>query len=83
MYPVMSNFQNKGKRNSIKKQIRETRKKVKLFQESLMAMNHVYHILKDDKEVTKDNLENKLSLISNYNFNEFELDLLREDLCKK
>lgn len=78
----MSNFSKKGEKASLRERNKDISARVHAFNKTLMAMNMVYHVLKEDDTVTEDNLKDKIEAISSHKFRDEEIQLLRDDLCK-
>ena len=77
----MGSYSKSGKKESIRKYIKKSEKAFKQFNTALINMNHVYSILKERDDITKENIEQEISKLTTYKFSEFELDLLKKDLC--
>lgn len=74
---------NKGKREDQ----RVTNKKIidasKEFNKILMAMNTAYHVLLKDEEATKENIEEKLNNMMEFDFTPKQIQMLKDDLFKE
>jgi len=78
----MSNFFKKGNKESLRKYIKKSQKAFNKFNKSLLNMNHVYSVLVQRDDITEENLEEEIKKLTSYKFSEFELDLLKKDLCQ-
>ena len=78
----MSNYMKKGEKLALRDQIRDVDRRVKAFNKTLIAMNLVFHVLKEDDTITEENLVDKIKSISTHNFREEEIEMLKKDLCK-
>ena len=76
----MSNYLKKGRREAAKNSIKRAEAAIKTFNEILYHMNMVYYALKEDDTLTKDNLDEKISSITDFDFSEEQIKMLHDDL---
>lgn len=75
-------FLKSGRKQSIRKSIKEGERALQDFNKTLMAMNSVYFKLKEDETVTEENIEEKIKEVSSYSFTQTHIDMLKRDICK-
>lgn len=75
-------FSKKGRRKDAMNSIKKAEKAMKEFNKVLYSMNGVYHILKDDDTLTKENIKDKIAAVSDFKFTAQHISMLESDLLR-